>query len=334
MESSDLKLKNSELLAAVELGKLRVEEIQKKKDEEIRIIEEKIKFVHKKEIDMDRLRDESFYNNYKFRYMNEMARPLPGSLPSSSSSSMSPADPNFHLNASYNVNPNNNTNTPDPKAFRMLDTMNTPLQTPFSPASMMHTGLSSGLPAPYTGHSLPGLPTDSSAFSLNHLHVAIDTHKEKLTTEKARLETQMSLDKINYENKISVLETRNNTLNRLLKEANENIETLKNMLVHHRDALKHATTWEEKHSELLDDHGNLKVQHGESKKETRQAQEKIHELEVEQAHLKQVLASYRNKDVESFDHKEEIINLKVYHNYHNYYHYHHDYHYHYQGPRS
>ena len=273
---------------------------------------------------MDRLRDESFYNNYKFRYMNDMARPLPSSLPSSS---MSPAsDPNFHLNASYNVNHNINSNTPDPKAYRMLDTMNTPLQTPFSPAAM-HTGISSGLPVPYNGHSLPGLPTDSAAFSLNHIHVAIDSHKEKLTTEKARLETQMSLDKINYENRIAVLETKNSTLNSLLKEANDNIETLKNMLLHHRDALKHATTWEEKHSELLDDHGNLKIQHGESKKEARHAQERIHELEVEQAHLKQVLASYRNKDVESFDHKEEIINLKVYYYYHYYYHHHHYYYY-------
>jgi hypothetical protein len=58
----------------------------------------------------------------------------------------------------------------------------------------------------------------------------------------------MSLDKINYENRIAVLETKNSTLNSLLKEANDNIETLKNMLLHHRDALKHATTWEEKHS--------------------------------------------------------------------------------------
>jgi hypothetical protein len=149
-----------------------------------------------------------------------------------------------------------------------------------------------------------GLPNDTSAFSMAHVHIALDTHKEKVATEKTRIETQMQLDKINYENKIAVMSG-------LLKEANENIETLKNMVISQREALKHATSWEDKHSELLDDHGQLKQEHGNSKKEARQSAERIHELEVEQAHLKQVLASYRNKDIDSFDYKEENINLKV-----------------------
>jgi hypothetical protein len=290
-EKSDLKLKNSELLAAVELGKLRVEEIQKKKDDEMKMIEAKIKFESKKENDMDRLRDENFYNAYKFRYMNELGLPRP--MPSPVSSSSYP-DPNFNLNASYNVNATIAANTPDSKStYRTLDTTNTPFQTPFTPAvnSMMNL--------PHTG-----LPHDTSAFSMAHAHIALDTHKEKAATEKTRIETQMQLDKINYENKISVMSG-------LLKEANENIETLKNMVINHREALKHATSWEEKHSELLDDHGQLKQEHGNSKKEARQSAERIHELEVEQAHLKQVLASYRNKDIDSFDYKEENINLKV-----------------------
>ena len=63
--------------------------------------------------------------------MNEIARPLPGSLPLSSSS-MSPIDHSYN---NINSNIDTHTNTPDPKAFKTFDTMNTPLQTPFSPAA-------------------------------------------------------------------------------------------------------------------------------------------------------------------------------------------------------